>query len=292
MPVGYAPRGGTDLPARLFCTGLARVLGQPVVMETRPGAPLPACRPVRAAGAAGWPHTARTYFRHGHGDSVVAMAPLAHDPVEDLTLIMLISPDLNGIVSGPLFPARNLSGLLVQPRANPGRPIGTAGPTTAGRFAADLMRPKLGVQPALMPHGSTGPRPTKLAGGTLPFGITGASVAVPFLRDGRLRAYGVTSLACSRILPDVPPCHEAVSPGFETVAGARRLAARHGAGGGAAARRGDAWGGAGAERREVAGGKRGPGAAGHAGGAGQPHGGEHRQMDRRGARHNLRFRSN
>ena len=217
MIVGYAPGGNTDVPARLFSTELARILGQPVVVENRPGASgVPAGQFVQRARPDG--HMLLWATSASHSVSVVAMAPLAYDPVKDFTPITLISLDPNVIVSGPDFPARDLAGLLAHLRANPGTPIGTSGPATSGRFAAELMRPKLGIQLTPVPYRSTGPMLTDLAGGTLPLGIMGASTAVPFLRDGRLRAYGVTSLARSRILPQVPTFHEKVSPGFEAVA--------------------------------------------------------------------------
>ncbi len=217
MIVGYAPGGNTDVPARLFCTELARILGQPVVVENRPGASgVPAAQVVQRARPDG--HMLLWATSASHSVSVVAMAPLAYDPVKDFSPITLISLDPNVIVSGPAFPATTLPELLAYLKAHPGTPIGTSGPATSGRFAAELMRPKLGIELTPVPYRSTGPMLTDLASNQLPLGIMGASTAVPFLRDGRLRAYGVTSLARSRILPAVPSFHETVSPGFEAVA--------------------------------------------------------------------------
>jgi tripartite-type tricarboxylate transporter receptor subunit TctC len=154
-----------------------------------------------------------------HSVSVVALAPLPFDPVKDFSPITLISEDPNVIVCTSDFPAADSIGaFLAYVKAHPGTPIGTSGPATSGRFAVELMRPKLGVELTVVPYKSTGPLLTDLAGKHIPLGIMGASTAVPFIKDKSIRAIAMTSIKRSRVLPDIPTFDETVSKGFDAVA--------------------------------------------------------------------------
>ncbi len=215
--VGYAPGGNTDIPARLFSTVMAKNLGVSIVVENRPGASgVPAAEFVKRAKPDGY--TLLWATSASHSVSVVAMAPLPYDPVKDFAPITLISQDPNVLVSGPDIKAEGVQQILEYLKAHPRSPVGNSGPATSGRFAMELMKPKLGVETVPVPYKSTGPLLTDLAGNQIPFGIMGASTAVPFLKDKRIKAYFVTSLTRSRILPDVPTLNETVSPGFDAVA--------------------------------------------------------------------------
>lgn len=215
--VGYATGGNTDIPARLFATELSKILGVPVIVENRPGASgVPAAQFVSRSAPDG--HTLVWGTSASHSVSVVTLAPLPFDPVKDFAPITLISLDPNVIVSAPSFPADSLASLLKEIKAKPGTPIGTSGPATSGRFAVELMRPKLGTDLTIVPYKSTGPLLTDLAAGHLPLGIMGASTAVPLIKDKQIKAFAVTSLKRSKVLPELPTFNETVSPGFEAVA--------------------------------------------------------------------------
>jgi tripartite-type tricarboxylate transporter receptor subunit TctC len=154
-----------------------------------------------------------------HSVSVVALAPLPFDPVKDFAPITLISEDPNVIICASDFPAAgSIDEFLSYAKAHKGLAIGTSGPATSGRFAVELMRPKLGVELTVVPYKSTGPLLTDLAGRHIPLGIMGASTAVPFIRDKSIRAIAMTSVKRSRVLPDVLTFDETVSKGFDAVA--------------------------------------------------------------------------
>ena len=216
--VGYATGGNVDVPARLFAPELQRILGVPVIIENRPGASgVTAAEAVVHMPPDGYNVIWATSA--SHSVSVVALAPLPFDPVKDFAPITLISEDPNVIVSTSDFPAANsIDAFLDYAKAHPGTPIGTSGPATSGRFAVELMRPKLGVQLTVVPYKSTGPLLTDLAGKHIPLGIMGASTAVPFIKDKSIRAIAMTSIRRSRVLPDVPTFNETVSKGFDAVA--------------------------------------------------------------------------
>jgi tripartite-type tricarboxylate transporter receptor subunit TctC len=150
--------------------------------------------------------------------SVVALAPLPYDPIKDFTPITLISQDPNVFVSSTDVTVEGVQPILDFLKAHPDSTVGNSGPATSGRFATELMKPKLGIEISSVPYKSTGPLLADLAAKQIPFGIMGASTAVPFLMDHRIKAHFVTSLKRSRILPDVPTLAETVAPGFEAVA--------------------------------------------------------------------------
>jgi len=216
--VGYAAGGNVDVPARLFAPELQRILGVPVIIENRPGASgVPAAEALAHMPPDGYNVIWATSA--SHSVSVVALAPLPFDPVKDFSPITLISEDLNVIVCASDFPAGDsIKAFLAYAKANPGTPIGTSGPATSGRFAVELMRPKLGVELTVVPYNATGPLLTDLAGKHIPLGIMGASTAVPFIREKSIRAIAMTSIKHSRALPDVPTFDETVSKGFDAVA--------------------------------------------------------------------------
>jgi tripartite-type tricarboxylate transporter receptor subunit TctC len=216
--VGYATGGNVDVPARLFAPELQRILGVPVIIENRPGASgVTAAEAVARMSPDGYNVIWATSA--SHSVSVVALAPLPFDPVKDFSPITLISEDPNVIVSTSDFPAADsIDAFLAYAKAHPGTAIGTSGPATSGRFAVELMRPKLGVDLTVVPYKSTGPLLTDLAGKHIPLGIMGASTAVPFIKDKSIRAIAMTSIRRSRVLPDVPTFNETVSKGFDAVA--------------------------------------------------------------------------
>jgi tripartite-type tricarboxylate transporter receptor subunit TctC len=216
--VGYATGGNVDVPARLFAPELQRILGAPVIIENRPGASgITAAEAVARMAPDGYNIIWGTSA--SHSVSVVAMAPLPFDPVKDFAPITLISEDPNVIVASKSFPAADsIEAFLAYAKAHPGTPIGTSGPATSGRFAVELMKPKIGVELTVVPYKSTGPLLTDLAGDHIPLGIMGASTAVPFIKEKTIRAIAMTSVNRSRVLPDVRTFDETVSKGFDAVA--------------------------------------------------------------------------
>jgi tripartite-type tricarboxylate transporter receptor subunit TctC len=216
--VGYATGGNVDVPARLFAPELQRILGQPVIIENHPGASgVPAAEAVVHMAPDGYNIIWGTSA--SHSISVIAMAPLPYDPVKDFAPVTLISKDPNVIVASNSFPAAgSIDAFVAYGKAHPGMPIGTSGPATSGRFAVELMKPKIGVQLTPVSYKSTGPLLTDLAGDHIPLGIMAASTAVPFIRDKAIRAIAMTSIRRSRVLSDVPTFDETVSKGFDAVA--------------------------------------------------------------------------
>lgn len=143
---------------------------------------------------------------------------LPYDPIKDFAPITLVSMDPNVIVGSLDLPADSAQSLLDYLKAHPRTPIGTIGPATSGRFATELMKAKLGIEMTPVPYKSTGPLLTDMAGGQIPLGIMGESTAVPFLKDKRIKAFVLTSLKPSRILPDLPTLDGIASKGFDAVA--------------------------------------------------------------------------
>jgi len=215
--VGYQAGGNTDTQARLLAPELNKLLGVPVLVENKPGASgVPAAEMVMRTAPDG--HTLLWATSASHAVPVVAMPRLSYNPVTDFTLITLISINPNVIVGSASLQATSLDALMAYLKAHPGTPIGTPGPTTSGRFAVELMRAKLGIKLTIVPYKATGQLLTDLSGNHIQLGIMGASEALAFIKSKAVRAYTVTSMKRSPVLPDVPTFNETVSPGFEAVA--------------------------------------------------------------------------
>jgi tripartite-type tricarboxylate transporter receptor subunit TctC len=215
--VGYAAGGNTDIPARMFAAEMQKTFGVPVIVENHPGASgVTAALAVSRTEPDGY--TLIWGTSASHSVSVVTLAPLPFDPVKDFTPITLISRDPNVILVKNALDVKDLKGFLAYVKEHPDSAIGTAGPATSGRFAVELMKPKLGVSMTIVPYASTGPMLTDLLAGHIPFGITGASTSLPLIADKKIRPVAVTSLKRSAVLPDIPTFNETVSPGFDAVA--------------------------------------------------------------------------
>ncbi len=215
--VGYQAGGNTDTQARLLAPELNKLLGVPVIVENKPGASgVPAAEMVMRAAPDG--HTLLWATSASHAVPVVAMPRLSYNPVKDFTPITLISINPNVIVGSNSLQANTLDALMAYLKAHPGTPIGTPGPTTSGRFAVELMRAKLGINMTIVPYKATGQLLTDLSGNHIQLGIMGASEALAFIKSKAVRAYAVTSVKRSPVLPDVPTFNETVAPGFEAVA--------------------------------------------------------------------------
>jgi tripartite-type tricarboxylate transporter receptor subunit TctC len=209
--------GSTDVTARLIAERLGPRLGQPVVVENRPG----------AGGNVGWGQAARA-TPDGHSLVMAVSTMVANQalyrtlpfhPQRDFAPVSLTAVIPNLLVVHPDVPARDLEALIALARANPGRVnYGTAGNGTPHHLAAALLAARTGVTLTHVPYRGGAPAVLDLVGGKIQFVVSPLVVVIEHVRAGRLRALAVSTLQRSPLLPEVPTIAEAAGlPDFEVV---------------------------------------------------------------------------
>lgn len=214
--VPYPPGGSTDPVARLLAADIAPRIGQPVVVENRPG----------AAGSIGTEAVARatpdgyTILLH---TSVIATDPTLkksapYDVKRDLAPITLAVTGPYLVVVNPSLPVKNIAELIAYAKANPGKLFyGSAGQGSSGHIIGELFKQAAGIEMTHVPYKGGGPSITGLMGNEvqLLFDTLGGSRALA--ESGKLRAIAVTSPARSPVMPSVPTVSESGLKDFQAV---------------------------------------------------------------------------
>src|SRR5712691_13402804 len=144
LVVGAGAGGGTDIAARLVAQPLSEILGQPVVVENRPGAGgMTAADAVAKSPKDG---TTALMMSNAHAISAVMYKALRYDPVNDFQMVSMVATAGLVLVTRPDFPASDLSGVLAAVRANPGKfNFGSAAVGSTQQFAGELMKQTAGL---------------------------------------------------------------------------------------------------------------------------------------------------
>ena len=212
--VGFPPGGGTDVVARIIAPGLSENLGQPVVIENRPGA----TGTVAAAMVARSPADGYTLMM-GHV-SVNAIAPslfpnLPYDVIKDFAPITLAASVPHLIVVHPSLPVTSLRELIAYAKARPGKlSFPSAGNGSTPHLAGEMFKSMAGVDLVHVPYKGTGQSMQDLLAGQHQVAFDTMPASAPYVRAGRLRALAVSSAHRVAEFPDVPTAEEAGVPGY------------------------------------------------------------------------------
>jgi len=209
----FAPGSTLDVMARILGPKLAESMGQPVIVENRPG----------AGGMIGMDATAKAP-PDGHTLAIGALGPNAtnpalyrktpFDPVKDLTGVTLLATGPVAIVTHPSVPARSLRELVALARARPGQlNYGTPGVGTSPHLAGELFQSVTGTKMLHVPYKGNPEAITDLMGGQLSIVFSGLPPVVPLVSAGRIRALATTGKERAPSLPGTPTVAESGYPG-------------------------------------------------------------------------------
>jgi tripartite-type tricarboxylate transporter receptor subunit TctC len=212
--VGFGPGSAADILARLVGKQMEAGLGQPIVVENRPGnSSMIAAESVARAPADGY-----TLF----------MATIANtlNPAEtksnfnlgrDLTPIVLLGTVPNVLVAHPSVPANNLQELIALAKSKPeSLTFGSSGYATASYMAAELFNAKAGTKILTVPYqGGSNQAVSDLLSGRITLMFNVAATLAPHVEAGKLKAFAVAQPKRASIMPDVPTLAEAGMPGYD-----------------------------------------------------------------------------
>jgi len=204
--VPFPPGGAAELGARIFAQPLGQALGQPVIIETKPGADgaIAADATMKAA-PDGYTLFYATNTAFSWVPSVRKNPP--YDPLSDFTPVSMVGIFGFFVFSHPSVPANNMAELLAHIRANPGKLNYASGNSTAMLSTAQLVqREKLDV--VHIPYKGDGPLSIDLLGGRVQFAIATPGAAAPQVKEGKLRVLATLLPSRSSLLPQAPTMAE------------------------------------------------------------------------------------
>ncbi|MCC6887517.1 MAG: tripartite tricarboxylate transporter substrate binding protein [Hyphomicrobiales bacterium] len=213
---GFPAGGNVDVLARIMAEEMAKGLGQPVVIEAKPGVVGSIAAEMIARSA---PDGYKLLFLpSAHAVTAALYRSIKYDAVDDFTWISTVSFYPFVMVARKDWKIQTLGDLLREAKAHPGTlRYGSTGVGSIHHMTLELLANATGTKFVNIPYRGEGHAITGLLTGDIDFVISTVTVARPQIEAGMLRALGVTSKTRWKDLPDVPTFDEAGSPGFEVI---------------------------------------------------------------------------
>jgi tripartite-type tricarboxylate transporter receptor subunit TctC len=211
--VPFAPGGGTDVVARTLAQEIGNDLGQPVIVENKPGAgTIIGTQAVAASEADGYTLLMGT-FANAVNPSLYAKLP--YDQHRDLAPVALIARSFNIVVVNPQSNIHSIADLIAAAKAEPEKlSYGTYGTGTSAHLAGELFKAMAKVNLTTVPYKGAAPGITDLIGGQIQVMFTTVASCAALVEAHRLRALAVTSAERSPAFPNLPTVAEAGVPGY------------------------------------------------------------------------------
>ena len=212
--VAFSPGGVTDIIARTVMPKLSETWGQPVVVENRAGAG----GSLGAVAVARSPADGSVLLVHSSGYAINAAiaASLPYDPYKDFVAVAHLGSQPQVLVVNPASSFHSVRELIAAAKAKPGQvTYGSAGIGSGAHFNAEKFRIAAGIDVMHVPYKGGSDAINDTAAGRLDFTFNTLTLALPFIRDGRVRVIGVSSSRRSKLLPELPTIAESGVPGFE-----------------------------------------------------------------------------
>ena len=207
MLIGFGAGGGTDIVGRIIAQPLAELLGQPIVIENRPGAG----GTIAATAVARAQNDGYTAFmlNSGHTVSAVMYNNLQYDSVKDFQPVSLVATAGLIVVANKNYPVKDLKELVAKAKAEPGKiDFATVGVGSTQHFSAELLRQRTGTDIKHIPYRGTPAAMTAVVAGEIPLLFELVQPVLGQVRAGELKALAVTSTERWPALPDVPTARE------------------------------------------------------------------------------------
>lgn len=211
--VGYAPGGGTDIMARAVSLKLSESLGSQFVVDNRPGAN--ANLAAELAAKAQPDGYTLLMISVSHAISKPLYKKLGYDIERDFVPVIEVSSVPQLVVVTPSLPVKSVKELIALAKSRPGQvTYASSGEGSPEHIAGELFKSMAGVDLLHVPYKGGGPAAVAIIAGETAVGFNTAPVAIPHVKNGRLRVLAVTEDKRNPALPDVPTVAEAALPGY------------------------------------------------------------------------------
>jgi len=213
LVVPFPPGGGTDIIARTLGDRMAADLGQPVIIDNRPGAGTMIGDDNIAKSAPDGYSLLIATFAHAVNPSLQTKVPFNTE--KDFAPVALVGRSPNVLVVNPNKPFKNVADVLAFAKANPGKlTFGSFGNGTSAHLAGELFKNLARVDMVHVPYKGSAPALTDLLGGQIDMMFTTVASVAQYIKSNRLRALAVTSAQRSAAYPNLPTIAEAGVPGY------------------------------------------------------------------------------
>ena len=214
LVVGFAAGGPSDIVARTFADHAAKGLGQPVIVDNKPGAnAVLAAEAVARAKPDG--HTLLAAATNHTMIPALYTGRIKFDAVSSFTPVCTLASSATVLVVGPSMPVKSVKELLERLRAKPGAATyATPGLGSSPHLATETFRKLTGTDMVHVPYKGAAPAVTDLLGGQVDLSFATVGSVLPHLKSGKLTGLAVASRQRSALLPDVPTFEEAGVKGF------------------------------------------------------------------------------
>jgi len=211
----WPPAGAIDVLCRELAPGVGDRLGQPIVVENRPGAG----STIGTNDVANAKPDGYTLLMAGTGALAISPAlykSLPYDPQKDFTPIALIAKNPFVLIVNPALPIQSVPDLIKYAKEHPGSlTYGSGGVGSPHQLFAEMFKTLTGIEMTHVPYKGTAPALTDLIAGHISLMFADVAPTLPMVSAGKVRALGETSAVRLPSAPDIPPLRDAGVPGFD-----------------------------------------------------------------------------